>query len=113
MAILRNLFLTARQILLPTIRLQEEPDEATFGVADRFERGAACGLTASSPPDTDLSCLPIVPPVLPAWRTPRTHWRMPNAIGLGNQFESTRAASCAPGCRGDTVPVKYGYWKTP
>ena len=67
MAILRNLFLTARQILLPTIRLQEEPDEATFGVADRFERGAACGLTASSPPDTDLSCLPIVPPVLPAW----------------------------------------------
>ena len=31
-----------------------------FGVAAR-------GLSTSSPPDMDLSCLPIVPPVLPAW----------------------------------------------
>jgi len=31
-----------------------------FGVAAR-------GLSSSSPPDMDLSCLPIVPPVLPAW----------------------------------------------
>ena len=31
-----------------------------FGVAAR-------GLSASSPPDMDLSCLPMIPPVLPAW----------------------------------------------
>jgi hypothetical protein len=31
-----------------------------FGVAAR-------GLSASSPPDMDLSCLPMMPPVLPAW----------------------------------------------
>src|ERR1035437_125683 len=31
-----------------------------FGVAAR-------GLSTSSSPDMDLSCLPIVPPVLPAW----------------------------------------------
>jgi len=31
-----------------------------FGVAER-------GLSMSSPPDMDLSCLPMLPPTLPAW----------------------------------------------
>ena len=30
-------------------------------------RSLECGCSEPLPPDMDLSCLPIVPPVLPAW----------------------------------------------
>jgi len=53
---------------VPTILLQERADGVSLVLtAERFGRGAARGLSASSPPDMDLSCLPIVPPTLPAW----------------------------------------------
>ena len=49
---------------VPTILLQERPDGVScVFAADRF----GTGLSASPPPDMDLSCLPIVPPTLPAW----------------------------------------------
>src|SRR5580692_10911104 len=41
-----------------------EEEDARAGLADRaLGRGAG----ASPPPESDLSCLPIVPPVEPAW----------------------------------------------
>jgi hypothetical protein len=52
---------------VPTILVQEWLDDVSCALAAErfFGRGAARG--SSAPPDIDLSCLPIVPPVDPAW----------------------------------------------
>ena len=99
---------------VPAMLRQEWPNDVSRAfAAGRLGWGTVRSLSAASPPDMDLSCLPMVPPTLPACARAEDTFAKTKCDRASKAIPADARRLILPPrnlVRG-IVPAKRGYWK--